>query len=546
MLDRYLVRRRRSRFWQFRVSLPSDIRIATGRAEFTKSLGTEDRKEAEDKAIALLADLRAEWRSIRSKPLSVSSAGVPAEYERNKILAKVYEDALQNLEQVRQQRFLTDPSAFSDYLQERESSFLQMIMTASSGKLAKWENPANAVLLKAGYEVDHSNPWFADFVRDFAKVTIDVVHTCTRRNQGDLGAGPSSPIVKSALSISRNPTDGRSKELSFGELATEYLVQWKTDQSAGKETNTEQQKRATFGLFAGFWGNKPIRSVKKSDAAAFHDAIKRLDPNWARNPRSRSLDWAELQRHFGGHHTGLAAQTMNRHLRSLQSLWSWAKDRAHCSGDNPFSGFSKKLKKGVVSSYLPWEDNELETLFKNPPRRQDLLEIMVVALYTGMRLDEICSLTWNDIRTDPAHPELHYFNVGKAKTPAGVRTVPMHQALLWIITRNRGAADHRIWPKFNKEGPGDKPGADAGRAFSEYKRKLGFDSRQKVFHSFRKNVTQIVERAGVRESDWAQVIGHERGFTYGTYSPNGITMPQKAEIIAHISYQNIGIPFIAP
>lgn len=545
MLDRYITRRPQSRFWQLRVPLPTDIQSATQRKEFTKSLGTEDRKQAEAKAIAILADLQDQWRQLRNMPAIDNSALVPSAYALQKILAHVFDEAMSTLERTRQKRYLNDPTGFGQYLKQREASLLSMTMAASAGEVGKWKKAAEDVLLKAGYQVDRSSAWFAEFVKDFAHVTIDVVHTCTRRNRGELGAEPSSSVVKSALEVSRNPIDN-AVELSFVELSNQYLVQWKTDQSADKKTNTEQQKRATFGLFAGFWGEKPIRSVKKSDAAAFYDAIKRIDPNWARSAKARSLKWSDLQKQFGSHETGLSAHTMNRHMRSLQSLWSWAKDRAHCSGDNPFTGFSKKLKKGMVAPYLPWETSELEKLFQNPPKRQDLLEVMVVALYSGMRLDEICSLTWQDIRADPDYQDLHYFNVGKAKTPAGVRQVPIHPALSWIIARTRGGLSGRIWPKFNDEGPGDKPGADAGRAFSEYKIKLGFSSRQKVFHSFRKNVTQIMERAGVRESDWAQVIGHERGFTYGTYSPHGITMQQKADIIAQIDYGKLSFPVIAP
>lgn len=545
MLDRYLTRRPGSRFWQLRVSLKGDIQRATGRKEFTKSLGTEDRKQAEVRAIAILAELEEQWSLIREGSLSLSRVSEPSDIELQRVLADVFDEALTTLERTRQERYFNDRTGFGDYLKQREASLVSMSMAASSGQVGKWEGPAERALVKAGYQVDRASPWFKNFVRDFAQVTVDVVHTCTRKNRGELGAEPSSQVVKRAMAVSRNPTDNTA-ELSFIELTNLYLVHWKTDQVADKNTNTEQQKQATFGLFAGFWGNKPIRLVNKSDAAAFHDSIKRMDPNWARNAKARSLDWATLQKQFGNHDVGLAAQTMNRHMRSLQSLWNWAKDRAHCSGDNPFVGFSKKLKKGVVASYLPWEPGELETLFQHPPKRQDLLEVMVVALYTGMRLDEICSLTWGDIRTDPDHEGLHYFHVGKAKTPAGIRQVPIHTALSWITARTQTASHERIWPKFNDEGPGKKPGADAGRAFSDYKLKLGFSSRRKVFHSFRKNVTQIMERAGVRESDWAQVIGHERGFTYGTYSPHGITMSQKAEIIAHINYQNISVPMISP
>jgi len=97
----------------------------------------------------------------------------------------------------------------------------------------------------------------------------------------------------------------------------------------------------------------------------------------------------------------------------------------------------------------------------------------------------------------------------------------------------------RIWPDFNEEGPSKKASADASKMFSDYKRKLGFTARTKAFHSFRKNVTRMIERAGVAEGSWAQVIGHERGFTYGTYNPDGLKLSQKAEIVEIIAYTRL-------
>jgi hypothetical protein len=51
-----------------------------------------------------------------------------------------------------------------------------------------------------------------------------------------------------------------------------------------------------------------------------------------------------------------------------------------------------------------------------------------------------------------------------------------------------------------------------------------------------------MERDRVPENEWAQVFGHEKGFTYGRYNPDGITLEQKAAIIARISYPGVTLP----
>lgn len=333
----------------------------------------------------------------------------------------------------------------------------------------------------------------------------------------------------------------RELEPGFEEVAGDFMEQWRTQRSL-KETNTEQQKGATFKLFGGFWNDKPLRGIQQTDAAAFHDALRRTDPLWARSPAAKKMTWADIQRAFGGKAQGLSDATMNRHMATLKTLWAWAARRGHCSGHNPFDGFHRKLRVGVnVDGYVAWEKDELTHLFAKPPKRMDLREIIVAGMFTGMRLDELASLTWGQIRTAEG---VTFLQVIDAKTPAGNRQVPLHPALSWLAERKPDDAkpDGRVWAGFNPEGPGKKAGADAGKEFSRFKAGRGFTERRKAFHSFRKNVTRQMERGGVPENEWAQVLGHEKGFTYGRYNPDGITLARKAEIIGLIDYPGLEFP----
>ena len=330
----------------------------------------------------------------------------------------------------------------------------------------------------------------------------------------------------------RTPATRREFEPSFSEIATEYVDQWKRQRGL-KPSNTEQQKRATYALFAGYWTDRPMREIRETDAVAFSDALRRLDPSWGRKPKALSLSWAELQSQYGQGAAGLSDATMNRHTAALKALWEWSRRRGHCTGDNPFDGFHKKLTSKNTDGYLAWSPDQLRALFSPPPKRRDLHEIMVIALYSGMRLNEIASLTGTDIRTEEG---VTYFDIQDAKTEAGNRQVPLHPALAWLATKATERGEGRLWPTFNAEGPGAKPGADAGREFSRFKAGRGFPNRRNAFHSFRKNVTRIMERGGIPESEWAQVIGHERGFTFGVYNPDGIALERKLQIIKLIKY----------
>lgn len=329
-------------------------------------------------------------------------------------------------------------------------------------------------------------------------------------------------------------------EKPMRDLADDYLALWRT-QSGLKETNTEQQKVATFDLFSLYWGTKPLRDVRRADAAAFVDALRQLDPLWGRSPKAREkpLTWANLQNTFGGQARGLSDATINRHMATLSSLWAWAQERDHCEGNNPFAGFHKKLKAGRnVQAYAAWEADELSALFNPPPKRADLQEIMLVAMFTGMRLDEIASLTVGQIRKEGG---VVFVQVVDAKTPAGHRPVPLHPCLAWLAARAQPGNAARVWPGFNQEGPGKKAGADAGKEFSRFKLAKGFRDRRKVFHSFRKNVVGQLEAQSVPQSEVAQLVGHEKGFTFGRYGA-GVPLSRLAEIVALIDYPGLSLP----
>ena len=333
-------------------------------------------------------------------------------------------------------------------------------------------------------------------------------------------------------------------QATFRELAEEHLRLWRIAPGR-KETNTEQQKVATFDLFASYFGARPLRQVTRADASTFADALRQLDPNWARTGKAKddspALTWKELQRSFGGRDKGLSDATVNRHMATLTALWTWAETREHCQGPSPFQGHRRKLKDGRNKlGYVAWEAAELQQLFSPPPARTDLTEVMIVALFTGMRLNEIVSLTCGQIRSENG---VTFIDITDAKTVAGERKVPLHPRLAWLAMRaEKGGASARLWPKFNPEGPGSKPGGDAGKEFSRFKRALGFTYRRKVFHSFRKNVVGQLERARVPQNEVAQLVGHEKqGLTFGVYGD--VTMLQRlAEIVALIEYPGLSLP----
>ncbi len=333
-------------------------------------------------------------------------------------------------------------------------------------------------------------------------------------------------------------------EPTFREVAEEHLKMWRIAPGR-KVTNTEQQKVATFDLFAAYFGDRPIRQVGRGDAAAFADALRQLDPSWARTGKAKkdapAMPWPQLIKEYGGRSAGLSDATVNRHMATLSALWKWAEEREHCDGRNPFQGHRRKLTNGRnKAGYVAWEPEELARLFAKPPKREDLTEVMLVAMFTGMRLNEIASLRFDQIGSVDG---VAFIDVQDAKTIAGQRNVPLHPRLSWLVSRAKGKpAEGRVWPRFTGEGPGKKPGGDAGKQFTAFKTALGFTDRRKVFHSFRKNVVGQLERHGIPQNEVATLVGHEKqGITFSVYGAD-LPLSRLAEIVALIDYPGVPLP----
>lgn len=465
--------------WQAKVRIPKALEASYGGKQYLyRHLPTSDRRTAKVEADAWEAMLRMEW-SAKLGHVAPSTGSLRAFYE-------------------------------------------QLRREAESGELTAVVEGMDPV--EAG--IDLAIDRLADAVGE---------RDLTDRESARLAA------LQDAIATVRGQTVSPRRELepTFRELADDYITIWKT-KPGRKDSNTEQQKQATFNLFAGYWGARPIRDVRKRDASLFVDALRQLDPLWARSPKAKAMSWSELQRAYGGRPQGLSDATINRHTATLQSLWTWAYERDYCEGYNPFSGFHTRLTEGKnVSGYQQWDDHEIAKLFDPPPKRNELTELMLVAMFTGMRLDEIASLTWADLRTEQG---VTYFNVEDAKTPAGNRRVPLHPRLDWLKERSKSKQTGRIWPQFNPEGPGKKPGADAGKEFSRHKQARGFTDRRKVFHSFRNNVVGQLEEAGVPVTEIAQLVGHEKPFTLKKYNKRGLSLRRLSEIVELIAYLALVLP----
>jgi len=191
---------------------------------------------------------------------------------------------------------------------------------------------------------------------------------------------------------------------------------------------------------------------------------------------------------------------------------------------------SKSINK--VRSWVPFENHEVVNLYQESVKKKDtnLSDLILIGCYTGMRIEEICSLKKSavDLKTNS-------LKIIDGKTNAGNRLVPIHPKIKTRIKQLlENEEDEYLIPNLTFNKYGDRSNS-VGKRFGNLKDELGYSDRH-VFHSIRKTVTTQLENSYVNENITADIIGHEKPrITYGKYS-GGTNMEVKLDTIKKISY----------
>jgi integrase len=239
-----------------------------------------------------------------------------------------------------------------------------------------------------------------------------------------------------------------------------------------------------------------------------------------------------------------AKGTIKKRLSYLGGYWEWLRDYErvlNAEAQNPFRGVrigngtngGGKAARSTERKPFTVEDLQKlhEAMLRQSNRRgeADMLNVFLIACYTGMRIEEACRLTTQSIDLDR-----QTITVLDAKTKAGDRVIPIHSRLLPLIKRLTATASPSglliDTGSQNKFGNLSDP---ISKRFGRLKTSLGYDGRF-VFHSIRKTVATLLEQAGVPEGIAADVLGHEKQtMSYGLYS-GGSSLTQKREAIAKL------------
>ena len=245
------------------------------------------------------------------------------------------------------------------------------------------------------------------------------------------------------------------------------------------------------------------------------------------------MTFAEIAGRYGNHPMGLSALTVRRYATALRLVWAHAEQRLSFDGKNVWAGQTQRTKKHRGDSetgkraFTPAEVRKL--LGQRPTIAFDVATslrwIILIAAYSAMRLEEIASLSTANVREMDG---IHYFDLKKAKTQAGVRVIPIHNVIIaaGFLDYVASIGNGPLWPALRPRGADGKRGQYISKLFVKLRREIGLVDLDKMtgrdridFHSLRRSAITAMRHAGIAEHEVAEVVGHEnRQITFGTYA----------------------------
>jgi integrase len=479
--------KKRHQKWYVRIHVPTDLRAKLdGKVEYVRSLSTADRAEAERKKHAVIAEFHAYFDELRVGRDGGSRGDV-------ELLRRSYAEAEQQLSH---EPLRVDPVSVEDHLSPydiEQDNLLDEIMRRQ--RVAETE------------EIDPNQ------VPPDLKGRFDALQDYQLRSKGE------------------EPP----RRIEYEQKLSEAIGDLEAHQRRGglKEQTINNYSRH-LARFADFLGDKPVLQLTRRDVALFIEELSELSPSYGKAGVDKQLSWKQLYSKYrvdDPDEPRISNKTVNKFLSAVNGLWA----HVHRAANEQPPDITWKLhrKKGE-DGWREFSSDELVRLFADPvPKDIRNWEILLVGLYTGMRLGEICSLRWGDVEEIDG---VTVFDVKASKTAAGVRKVPVHPRLLWLLTR-RGPSEQLIWPDLKPGGPDGKLNWYFSKVFTRFRVDRGVEEAGKIsFHSARSNVIgQLMAQKAPLDVTQA-LVGHRRGMTGSKYNRAGYPTGVLKEYLDRLQY----------
>ncbi|WP_328805797.1 DUF6538 domain-containing protein [Sphingobium yanoikuyae] len=324
--------------------------------------------------------------------------------------------------------------------------------------------------------------------------------------------------------------------LTFGEVYDRYI----NDPTRGWSVRTRNSYDTCRKLAVAIIGaDLPMRDFARSHCRDFIETLRFLPKNANKRFPHLSPRQAATKARDGKLDNLISSANVNAYLTDLSSFLNWAVQEEYLDR-NPARGLRLPDEIAKRNKRFPFSPMQLKKIFNAPlyrgcvdgernyflpgtERPQNArFWIPLIALHTGMRLNEICQLDVTDLR---AVDGIQCFVVSEEslvgstdkqlKTRTSERVIPVHPnlfdfGLLQFVEKRRRAGERKLFGEI-APGPRGIRAVALSKWFTLFTRKAGAAQDRTCFHSFRHNFRDELRAARI-DHDVALAIG---GWTNG-------------------------------
>lgn len=537
-------------YW-LRLRVPDVLRPVIGKTEIRKSLGTSDYREAQLLARIKRVDIDAEWAGLRRRlsPVAVTEL---SDREVWQLAAQWFVEA-EKLNDRSDDRWEALDDAKRD---------LDALSTPYNLAVTSYQQ-AERLLAKEGIKLDPgSESWMKldGFIRN------GLIELARRDIQRSF---PQVPL----------PTDPQFATLTKATIlhpVAKFTVKKLIAAFQSDPTHSPMSKKTTLkrdaqwhAITEFFGAATEIDRIDRETVKKFLELLRRLPSNATKHfPNATIFEAVELaaQKKL----PVLATHTANDYLRTLGGLFRYAVREGYLAKD-PSDGLLIRAEKKVSAKdrRYPFSADDLKAIFAAPLYtgckddesgyavegnkiiRRGRFWIPLIALFSGMRLNEICQLTLDDFAVmDGTHVILirgsEDGETKRVKTEAGHRFVPVHPelkrlGLLAFVEKQRIklAPGALLFPELPAGTTGYRSDPFS-KFFARFLDKVGIIDPKKVFHSFRHNYRDALREADISIEKVRALGGWSTGNTEDDYG-KGLRASTLATAIEAVGYPNLDL-----
>lgn len=328
-----------------------------------------------------------------------------------------------------------------------------------------------------------------------------------------------------AMAFRASPPPPTPPSEPFSHYAKVHVAERKAGK--GLEMHSESQLKTRLDLFTRILGDKPINEYKRDEIIRYVQTLEKMPASYGKSPKDAHRSISDIIARPGEKYSKTTAE---KHFEAVKACF----ETASCHGaDVRPSMFNNLVAKGAQNSKRKiWESDELKALFATPvwTGRQSkfgvftgswesgqhipkdyLFWLPIIAIHSGMRLEEIAKLKAKDIRQEHGI-WLIDVNVesGRNKTDGSARLVPVHQELIKIglvAFAQAKKSDEFLFPNLTPDSAG-KRGPAYSRDFGRYREHCEIYERWRDFHSFRHTFASALYDATKDILCVAAIAGH--------------------------------------